>query len=70
MRFRLVPAAYVLLRQADRVLLQLRQNTGFRDGHWAPTADNADLHTLHHFGAGLFGVAAQAIQARRLEPSA
>ncbi|OLT21612.1 DNA mismatch repair protein MutT [Pseudonocardia sp. CNS-139] len=39
MRFSVVPAAYVLLlRTTDRgaeVLLQLRQNTGYRDGHWA-----------------------------------
>ncbi|SHM88429.1 ADP-ribose pyrophosphatase YjhB, NUDIX family [Cryptosporangium aurantiacum] len=33
----MVPAAYVLLRRGDddRVLMQLRQNTGFLDGHWA-----------------------------------
>lgn len=41
----------------------------FSNGHWlAPTEDNADLHTLHHLGAGLFGVAAAAIQARPLKP--
>jgi 8-oxo-dGTP pyrophosphatase MutT (NUDIX family) len=38
-RFRVVPAAYVLLRRTrdsrDEVLLQLRQNTGYMDGHWA-----------------------------------
>lgn len=39
MSFRLVPAAYVLLRNADdEVLLQLRQGTGYRDGHWAAAA--------------------------------
>ena len=37
-RFRVVPAAYVLLRQGDDVLLQLRQNTGYRDGFWAAAA--------------------------------
>jgi 8-oxo-dGTP pyrophosphatase MutT (NUDIX family) len=42
-RFRLVPAAYVLLLRpgatgAEQVLLQLRQNTGFMDGHWACAA--------------------------------
>lgn len=37
-RFRVVPAAYVLLRRDDRVLLQLRQNTGYRDGNWAAAA--------------------------------
>jgi 8-oxo-dGTP pyrophosphatase MutT (NUDIX family) len=34
-RFRVVPAAYVFLMRAESVLLQLRQNTGYRDGHWA-----------------------------------
>ncbi|MEJ3657687.1 NUDIX domain-containing protein [Actinomycetes bacterium KLBMP 9759] len=42
MRFRVVPAAYVFLLRAtpsgDEVLLQLRQNTGYRDGHWAAAA--------------------------------
>ena len=42
MRFRLVPAAYVLLLRAspagDEVLLQLRRNTGFMDGYWACAA--------------------------------
>jgi 8-oxo-dGTP diphosphatase len=43
MRFRVVPAAYVLLLRArdtgaDEVLLQLRQHTGFMDGHWACAA--------------------------------
>jgi 8-oxo-dGTP diphosphatase len=37
-RFRVIPAAYVLLRRADQVLLQLRQGTGYRDGHWAAAA--------------------------------
>ena len=37
-RFRVVPAAYVLLRREDRVLLQLRRGTGYRDGHWAAAA--------------------------------
>ena len=38
MRFCVVPAAYVLLRRDDQVLLQLRQNTGYRDGYWAAAA--------------------------------
>ncbi|MFC4943988.1 NUDIX domain-containing protein [Pseudonocardia sp. GCM10023141] len=43
MRFAVVPAAYVLLLRdaptgATEVLLQLRQNTGYRDGHWAAAA--------------------------------
>jgi 8-oxo-dGTP pyrophosphatase MutT (NUDIX family) len=33
-----VPAAYVFFLRDDRVLLQLRQNTGFMDGHWAAAA--------------------------------
>jgi len=37
-RFQVVPAAYVLFVDGDRVLLQLRQNTGYRDGHWACAA--------------------------------
>jgi 8-oxo-dGTP diphosphatase len=34
-RFRVVPAVYVLLLRGNEVLLQLRANTGFRDGYWA-----------------------------------
>lgn len=34
----MVPAAYVLLRRGDEVLLALRRNTGYRDGHWACAA--------------------------------
>jgi len=41
-RFVVVPASYVfLLRGGDtgqEVLLQLRQNTGYMDGHWAAAA--------------------------------
>ena len=42
MRFQVVPAAYVFLRRSedgvDQVLLQLREGTGFMDGHWAAAA--------------------------------
>lgn len=38
MRFRVVPAAYVLLLRDAEVLLQLREGTGYRDGHWAAAA--------------------------------
>ncbi len=42
MSFQVVPAAYVLLLRGagrgDEVLLQLRQGTGYRDGHWAAAA--------------------------------
>jgi 8-oxo-dGTP diphosphatase len=37
-RFRVVPAAYVVFRRADEVLLQLRAGTGYMDGHWAAAA--------------------------------
>jgi 8-oxo-dGTP diphosphatase len=42
-RFRVVPAAYVLLLRrradgADEVLLQLRRGTGWMDEHWAAAA--------------------------------
>jgi 8-oxo-dGTP diphosphatase len=41
-RFVVVPAAYVLLMRdgvtGPEVLLQLRRNTGFMDGHWAAAA--------------------------------
>jgi 8-oxo-dGTP diphosphatase len=37
-RFRVVPAAYVLLLRGDEVLLQLRRGTGFMDDHWAAAA--------------------------------
>jgi 8-oxo-dGTP diphosphatase len=41
-RFRVVPAAYVFLLRGTghdaEVLLQLRQGTGYRDGHWAAAA--------------------------------
>jgi 8-oxo-dGTP diphosphatase len=37
-RFVVVPAAYVFLLREDRVLLQLRRNTGFMDDHWAAAA--------------------------------
>ena len=42
MRFQVVPAAYVFLRRdvdgAEQVLLQLREGTGYMDGHWAAAA--------------------------------
>jgi 8-oxo-dGTP diphosphatase len=37
-RFRVVPAAYVILRRGGEALLQLRQNTGYMDGYWATAA--------------------------------
>jgi 8-oxo-dGTP diphosphatase len=42
MRFQVVSAAYVFLRRSedgvDEVLLQLREGTGYMDGHWAAAA--------------------------------
>ena len=37
-RFQVVPAAYVVLRRDDEVLLQLRRGTGYMDEHWACAA--------------------------------
>lgn len=37
-QFSVVPAAYVIVRRPDEVLLQLRMNTGYMDGHWACAA--------------------------------
>lgn len=37
-RFQVVPAAYVFFRRGPDVLLQLREGTGFMDGHWAAAA--------------------------------
>jgi 8-oxo-dGTP pyrophosphatase MutT (NUDIX family) len=41
-RFQVVPAAYVFLRRTqdgvEQLLLQLRQGTGYMDGHWAAAA--------------------------------
>lgn len=34
-RFRVIPAAYIVLRRGGEVLLQLRQGTGYMDGYWA-----------------------------------
>ncbi|WP_460799410.1 NUDIX hydrolase [Microbacterium sp. GXF0217] len=36
--FALIPASYVFLRRGNEVLLQLRQNTGYMDGHWVAGA--------------------------------
>ena len=36
--FALIPAAYVFLVEGERVLLQLREGTGYYDGWWAASA--------------------------------
>jgi 8-oxo-dGTP diphosphatase len=56
-RFRVVPAAYVVMLRGDEVLLQLRQGTGYRDGHWACAAAG-------HVEAGESVVEAAAREAR------
>lgn len=41
----------------------------FAGGRWSMRADNSDLHTLHHLGAGLFAVAGDPVQGRILDPA-
>lgn len=36
----------------------------FHDGHWDWRPDNADLHTLHHLGGGLFVRGGDTVRAR------
>jgi flavin reductase (DIM6/NTAB) family NADH-FMN oxidoreductase RutF len=38
----------------------------FTNGHWTVTADNADLHTIHHLGGGQFGVIGPSVLAKPL----
>jgi flavin reductase (DIM6/NTAB) family NADH-FMN oxidoreductase RutF len=38
----------------------------FASGRWAFRDENADLHTLHHLGAGLFAVPSFTVQARQI----
>jgi len=38
----------------------------FSNGHWSFREDNADLHTLHHLGAGNFARASAMIKAKTL----
>ena len=38
----------------------------FRNGHWELDRSNADLHTIHHLGAGNFVRAGDTIKAREL----
>ncbi len=37
-----VPAAYVAVRRDDRILLLLRENTGYMDGYWAMPAGHVE----------------------------
>lgn len=41
-RFWVVPAAYVVVRRGDEVLLLLRANTGYMDGYWAMPAGHVE----------------------------
>jgi 8-oxo-dGTP diphosphatase len=50
-RFRVVPAAYVVLRRADQVLLIRRANTGFMDGYWAVVAGHVEQGESVHAAA-------------------
>ena len=38
----------------------------FAKGRWSFRDDNTDLHTLHHLGAGVFGVPSRTVQAQVL----
>ncbi len=40
----------------------------FRDGRWDFHDGNAERHTLHHLGAGLFAVPSRTVRGRVLEP--
>jgi flavin reductase (DIM6/NTAB) family NADH-FMN oxidoreductase RutF len=40
----------------------------FARGRWSFRDDNADRHTLHHLGGGLFALPARTPQAERLKP--
>lgn len=40
----------------------------FANGRWTMRDDNADLHTIHHLGAGRFSVAGPPVAARMLDP--
>ena len=48
--------AEVLWAQADERI--------FKNGRWDFRSDNADLHTLHHLGAGTFAVPSRLVQAK------
>ena len=41
-RFVVVPAAYVMVRRGDEVLLLLRADTGYMDGYWAVPAGHVE----------------------------
>ena len=41
----------------------------FANGRWSFRADNQDLHTLHHLGAGVFAVPSETLQGKLLDPT-
>lgn len=41
-RFKAVPSVYLLLRQDNKILLGLRENTGWQDGYYALLAGHMD----------------------------
>lgn len=50
-RVLLVAASYVVLRNGDHVLLQLRRGTGYLDGHWATLAGHLERDESAHDAA-------------------
>ncbi|MEV7972622.1 NUDIX domain-containing protein [Cellulomonas sp. NPDC089187] len=47
----LVAASYLLVLDRGRLLLQLREGTGYRDGHWATLAGHVDPGESAHQAA-------------------
>ncbi|MDR1498788.1 MAG: NUDIX domain-containing protein [Rickettsiales bacterium] len=41
-RFKLMCAAYLIVKNGDKILFSLRQNTGFMDGYWSLIAGHLD----------------------------
>ena len=41
-RHRIIPSAYVILKQDEKVLLQLRANTGYEDGNYGLVAGHVE----------------------------
>lgn len=66
-----------LLRQADteeaydtffgEVVSAAADTRVFDNGHWTFNASNADLHTVHHVGAGNFAIASSMVAAKPLK---
>ena len=41
-RFKVVPAVYLIVKNDDKILLSLRENTGYMDGHYSLVAGHLD----------------------------